>query len=128
HHPTSAMPRTLHLSQPREPKCSHQLLTPLFVLPVCTRLLLWSPIKPRSTSDAKATLSQNNIQRIYDVISHAWAISTRETYGSGLLTFHIFCDGKGIPEAEHAPANPTIIAVFISMLAGSYSGSAVTNY
>ncbi|KIK75987.1 hypothetical protein PAXRUDRAFT_171110, partial [Paxillus rubicundulus Ve08.2h10] len=42
--------------------------------------------------------------------------------------FHIFCDGKGIPEAEHAPANPTIIAAFISTLAGSYSGSTVTNY
>ncbi|KAF9228881.1 hypothetical protein BS17DRAFT_840960 [Gyrodon lividus] len=42
--------------------------------------------------------------------------------------FHIFCDGKGILEAECAPTNPSIVAAFISALAGSYFSSAVSNY
>ncbi|KIK81705.1 hypothetical protein PAXRUDRAFT_155421, partial [Paxillus rubicundulus Ve08.2h10] len=37
-------------------------------------------------------------------------------------------DGKKIPKAERAPANPAVVAAFISTLAGSYSGSAVANY
>ena len=50
------------------------------------------------------------------------------TYRSGLLTFHIFCNRKHILEADCAPASPILLAAFISMLAGSYSGSAVSNY
>ncbi|KIJ05866.1 hypothetical protein PAXINDRAFT_92842, partial [Paxillus involutus ATCC 200175] len=78
--------------------------------------------------DPKTTLSQNDIQCIYDVIAHAWADSTKETYGSGLLAFHVFCDNRNIPESERAPAIPSIISAFISTLAGSYSGSAISNY
>ncbi|KIJ10595.1 hypothetical protein PAXINDRAFT_33768, partial [Paxillus involutus ATCC 200175] len=52
----------------------------------------------------------------------------KETYGSGLLTFHIFCDAKNIPETECAPAIPSIISAFISTLAGAYLGSAISNY
>ncbi|KAF7348034.1 DNA breaking-rejoining enzyme [Mycena sanguinolenta] len=31
-------------------------------------------------------------------MSFAWAPGTLEVYGSGLLIFHVFCDGRGIPE------------------------------
>ncbi|KAF8841454.1 hypothetical protein BDN67DRAFT_884747, partial [Paxillus ammoniavirescens] len=92
------------------------------------QLLLWSPIRPHSTLDSKAALSRNDIQRIYNVIAHAWADSTKETYGSDLLAFHIFCDHKNVPEPDRAPAIPSIVSAFISALAGSYSSSAVSNY
>ncbi|KIJ09687.1 hypothetical protein PAXINDRAFT_87109 [Paxillus involutus ATCC 200175] len=107
------------------------LLRPSPLRPACKakdRLLLWAPIKPHSTSDSRTTLSQSDIQHIYDVITHTWADSTKETYGSGLLAFHVFCDNRKIPESECAPAIPSIISAFISTLAGSYSGSAVSNY
>ena len=42
--------------------------------------------------------------------------------------FHIFCDHKGIEEEHRAPVNPTVIASFISTLAGTYSGSTIRNY
>ncbi|KIJ10176.1 hypothetical protein PAXINDRAFT_86448, partial [Paxillus involutus ATCC 200175] len=58
----------------------------------------------------------------------AWADSTKETYGSGLLAFHIFCDHKSIPESDRTPTIPSVISAFISALVGSYSGSAVSNY
>lgn len=54
--------------------------------------------------------------------------STKETYGTGLLAFHVFCDQKGIPEAECAPVNSTIMTAFLASLAGSYSGSTISNY
>ncbi|KIK82035.1 hypothetical protein PAXRUDRAFT_39269, partial [Paxillus rubicundulus Ve08.2h10] len=73
-------------------------------------------------------LSPSNVRCIYDVITHTWADSIKETHRSGLLTFHIFCDAKNIPKTECAPAIPSIISAFISTLAGSYSGSAVSNY
>ncbi|KIK74672.1 hypothetical protein PAXRUDRAFT_19643 [Paxillus rubicundulus Ve08.2h10] len=68
------------------------------------------------------------LHRIYDVISHAWAKSTKETYGSGLLVFHVFYDSKSIPEAYRAPANSELISAFLSALAGLYSGSTISNY
>ncbi|KAF8546229.1 hypothetical protein OG21DRAFT_1427676 [Imleria badia] len=106
-------------------------LHPSPLSPACRardRLLQWSPVHPCTAGNSQMTLSDSDIQRIYNVISHAWANSTKETYGSGLLAFHIFCDSKGIPEPQRAPADAPIIAAFISTLAGSYSGSAIANY
>ncbi|KAG2052170.1 hypothetical protein BDR06DRAFT_990232 [Suillus hirtellus] len=54
--------------------------------------------------------------------------STRETYGSGLLVFHVFCDSKAIPEAQRAPASNVLIQTFISCMSGHYSGKTVSNY
>ena len=58
----------------------------------------------------------------------AWRDSTLKSYGSGLLIFHVFCDERGIPEAERAPAPPIVIHAFISALAGGYSGDTISNY
>jgi hypothetical protein len=59
---------------------------------------------------------------------HAFADSTRETYGSGLLVFHVFCDSKSIPEDQRAPASRILISSFITEMAGHYSGKTVSNY
>ena len=61
-------------------------------------------------------------------MSAAWAEGTRETYGSGLLTFHVYCDGKGISEHQRAPVSCVILSAFISELAGAYSGKTISNY
>ena len=114
--PAHLAPNPLLASSPLRPACKAK-----------DRLLLWSPGCARF-GNTPANLAQTDIQRIYDVISHAWADSTKATYGSGLLTFHIFCDQKGVPEEDRAPANSILLAAFISTLAGSYSGSAVSNY
>ena len=77
---------------------------------------------------ASAPLTPSDAQRIYDVIGYAWADSTKETYGSGLLVYHTFCDLKGVSEEARAPASHDLISTFISNLAGTYAGSTVTNY
>ncbi|KAH8074944.1 hypothetical protein BXZ70DRAFT_911531 [Cristinia sonorae] len=61
-------------------------------------------------------------------MAHAWADSTQETYGSGLLAFHTFCDIKGIPEANRTPVDTDLMASFVSTLAGTYAGSTIRNY
>lgn len=59
---------------------------------------------------------------------HAYAEATRETYGSGLLTFHVFCDSKSIPENQRAPTSNILISSFITSMAGHYSAKTITNY
>jgi len=59
---------------------------------------------------------------------HAWEENTRETYGSGLLVYHVFCDSKGTPESERAPAAQPLLSAFVANLAASYSGGTISNY
>ncbi|THH04880.1 hypothetical protein EW146_g10052, partial [Bondarzewia mesenterica] len=73
-------------------------------------------------------LSDTDISHAFDVLSHAWAESTNEAYGSGLLVFHIFCDVHNVPEAQRVPAPMALISSFAAALAGSYPGSTINNY
>ena len=50
------------------------------------------------------------------------------TYTSELLNFMVFCDMRGIPEAERAPASHVLLLSFVSRLMAAYSGSAISNY
>ena len=61
-------------------------------------------------------------------MSNAWASSTRESYSAGLLVYHVYCDKKGISEELRAPASQDIITSLVASLAGSYSGSTISNY
>jgi hypothetical protein len=92
---------------------------------------LWIPTSPRTPKDLQGRrlpVTQIEIERIREVILHAFAESTRETYGSGLLVFHVFCDSKSIPEDQRAPASRVLISLFITEMAGHYSGKTVSNY
>jgi len=61
-------------------------------------LILWRPAHDslRSPSKLDSTapnlLSDDELDRIPRVISASWAESTKELYGTGLLTFHVYCD------------------------------------
>lgn len=50
-----------------------------------------------------------------------------ETYGSGLLLFHVACDAHNVPEHERAPAARNVLALFVAELVGRYSEAAVKN-
>jgi hypothetical protein len=54
--------------------------------------------------------------------------STAETYSSGLLLYHVFCDQENLPEEQRALASPVTISAFVSSLAGCYSGKTLSNY
>lgn len=67
-------------------------------------------------------------RRIFEVASQAWSESTRQTYGSGLLLYHVFCDVNSIQESDRAPARAGLISAFVAGLAGQYSVSCISNY
>ena len=74
-----------------------------------------------------STAQKDGIDQIFDVMSNTWASSTHESYSTGILVYNIYCDMKGIPEELQAPTNQHTITVFITSLAGSYSGSTISN-
>ena len=92
------------------------------------RIRLWKPFSTQDHDNPTTTLGEVDIARVRTVLGEAYALSTRSTYGTGLLIFHLFCDQKGIGEELQAPVNPTVLSCFISSLAGTYGGSAVRNY
>ncbi|KAF7308081.1 hypothetical protein MKEN_01170500 [Mycena kentingensis (nom. inval.)] len=67
-------------------------------------------------------------QRVLDIASHGWADGSLETYGSGLLLYHAFCDAQRVPEVDRAPASTDLIARFIAFAAGSYAGKTLRTY
>jgi hypothetical protein len=101
------------------------------------RLRMWIPSSPSSRStpsssnqlsaDINPNISDDQLNRILDVISASWAEKTKETYGSGLLIFHVFCDLQNITEDHHCPASPSLISSFLASCAGAYLGSALSN-
>ena len=90
------------------------------------RILLW---KPSPHVRSRHSLPQeDDLGRVFEVMSNAWLESTRESYSTGILVYHVYCDVKGIPEDLRAPTSQHIITSFITSLAGSYSGATIHNY
>ncbi|EGO01831.1 hypothetical protein SERLA73DRAFT_120479 [Serpula lacrymans var. lacrymans S7.3] len=73
-------------------------------------------------------LTPEDFAQIQDILSNAWASATRDTYGTGLLAFHIFCDKKAIPEVQRALASQVLLAAFVATIAGAYATSTICNY
>lgn len=94
------------------------------------RLKLWQPAGSSHPAGHGSgfTLSDEDVDRIINIMNVSWSKGTRETYGAGLLVYHVFCDMRQLPEAQRAPAAQPLILAFISSLAGSYSGSTLSNY
>ena len=96
-------------------------------------LLLWipsqaSPHSTRTDPDGSFPLSDDVLDCILCVIGVLWADSTKELYGTGLLTFHIYCDVHDIPNHHWAPVSSNLLSAFLSSCMGAYSGSTIANY
>lgn len=74
------------------------------------------------------SISESNLNRIITVISHSHALSIQETYGLGLLVFHMFCDLCGVPEEQRCLASSVLLLAFITLCIGIYSGKTLANY
>ena len=96
--------------------------------PARDRLRLWKPTFLRSTNQLNLEITEEDLDRLIMVINTSWQPATRETYGAGLLVFHVFCDLRLIPEDQRCPADPLLMLTFISACAGSYSGKTLGNY
>ena len=96
--------------------------------PARDRLRLWKPTFVRSADKLNREITEEDLDRLITVINTSWQPTTRETYGAGLLVFHVFCDLRVIPEDQRCPADPLLMLTFISACAGSYSGKTLANY
>ncbi|KAI0634014.1 hypothetical protein C8Q77DRAFT_1055296 [Trametes polyzona] len=95
------------------------------------RLVTWVPSQSATNPELLGrprAANEQDLKRIKAVTSRAWMDSTLQTYGTGLLTYHVFCDIRDVPEADRAPASEELVLSFIVALAGSYSASAIENY
>ncbi|CAA7265210.1 unnamed protein product [Cyclocybe aegerita] len=95
------------------------------------RLTRWRPTTVRTATDNQGRpthLSAEDLARILEVMAGAWADGTLEVYGTGLLTWHAFCDKNGVSEDQRAPASPLLIASLIATLSGAFSGGTIANY
>ncbi|KAG2062340.1 hypothetical protein BDR06DRAFT_1027868 [Suillus hirtellus] len=122
---TTACPRPCDVSLTPQPSplCPHCLAR--------DQLHLWLPHITRSRLDHTGSLvriSNSDIDRIITVLSHSHAPSMWETYGSGLLVFHMFCNVHAIPEDQRCPASLVLILAFIAACSGLYSGKSLENY
>ncbi|KAF8797795.1 hypothetical protein BYT27DRAFT_7322997 [Phlegmacium glaucopus] len=132
HQPTSSRVSHLTIRPSTYPKALTPLTSPRrphVLARDCLRL--WLLLAPQNTLDLEGNptnLGPADLDRIQETIAGAWADATRETYSSGLLIFHIYCNKKMIAEEQRAPAIPILITSFISTLSGIYSGSAISNY
>jgi hypothetical protein len=66
-------------------------------------LHLWRLAQAQSAQDKDGqpvNITDADLECILDVMSQAWEEGTQETYGSGLLIFHVYCDNKVILELQ----------------------------
>ena len=96
--------------------------------PARDRLRLWKPTFIRSSDSPNLEITDVDLDRLITVINTSWQPTTRETYGAGLLVFHVFCDQRAVPEERRCPADPLLMLTLISSCAGSYSGKTLANY
>ncbi|ESK86912.1 tyrosine recombinase [Moniliophthora roreri MCA 2997] len=95
------------------------------------QLVLWKPInhrKPQDHQGCPIDVSDEDLSWILLVITGAYVESTLQSYAAGLLNFHVFCDSRNTPEDQHGPASPGLISLWISTIAGTYSGAAIRNF
>ncbi|KAE8180973.1 hypothetical protein CF328_g8986 [Tilletia controversa] len=85
------------------------------------RLLLWVP----AGSSLNSARDPAQRQR---VLAAAWAVSTRSTYGTGLLRWLLWCDHHRIPEGSRFPVSVSDLVDFIDSLAGTIAGSSIRNW
>ncbi|SJL06821.1 uncharacterized protein ARMOST_10163 [Armillaria ostoyae] len=85
-------------------------------------------LAPRPSRLHPHCLARERLIKWRPVLSFSWADKTLETYGSGLLLYHVFCDVRNIPEDARCPASPDIISSFLATMAGNYVSGTLSNY
>ncbi|KAG6327000.1 hypothetical protein ID866_12089, partial [Astraeus odoratus] len=65
---------------------------------------------------------------ILDVIEASWTEKTKETYGAGLLVYHVYCNLNNVAEQQWAPISQPLLSAFLASCTGSYVGSSLCNY
>ncbi|KAG6327260.1 hypothetical protein ID866_11829 [Astraeus odoratus] len=109
----------------------HSTLRPHCLAKDCLHLWIPACSSPRTLmkpGSSTIPIPADQLDCILNVIGASWTDKTKETYGAGLLVYHVYCDLNGISEQQRAPLSQPILAAFLAGCAGSYSGLALNNY
>ena len=68
------------------------------------------------------------LDHVLDIITTLWTEKTKETYGTSLLVFHIYCDLNSIPDSLRCPISQTLLSTFLASCTGAYSGMTLSNF
>jgi hypothetical protein len=99
------------------------------VVPADCHLILWNtPHSVALQNSLDAEISSHLQTEVFKQLLAASTLSTRETYGAGLLQFTQFCDHEEITEALHMPASPILLSAFIADAIGSCTGECIKNW
>lgn len=100
-------------------------------IPAGEKLRAWKPKTPYNMLDDNrqpTNINQEDLARIQQVLEDTFVPNTRNTYGTRLFAFYLFCNTKGVDEDHQALADPTVLASFIATLIETYGASNVRNY
>ena len=87
----------------------------------------WTPIE-RPPPQGERTPTEAEHRQVKETMVHAWEEEMHTSYSAGLLMWHCFCNSKGVPEEERAPAQQTLVSAFMAHMATAYSGKTISNY
>jgi hypothetical protein len=90
------------------------------------RLMQWLPVEA-FTRPLESFQTQGDVERARIVLAHGWDSATLETYGTGLLLYHVWCDERNIPDEQRTPISTSLLSTFLADCAGAYSKSALKN-
>ncbi|KAF9455484.1 hypothetical protein BDZ94DRAFT_1286110 [Collybia nuda] len=125
---------------PLPPTLLHHLYLQLFyllvmqhplrpVVPADRRLILWTtPHSAALQNSLDGEISSRLQTEIFKQLLAASTLSTRETYGAGLLRFTQFCDREAIAERLRMPASPILLSAFVADAIGSCTGECIKNW
>ena len=127
HHP---LPNTL-TRKPRKPRPDRILSSSPFRPRVMAADRLFSWHTPYGLSHDKSLLAELPpalVESAKMSITGALAISSKSTYGAGLLRFNQFCDRWQISESARMPASYALLCAFIGNHKGSTSGKTIKSW
>ncbi|KAJ6516105.1 hypothetical protein C8R45DRAFT_231702 [Mycena sanguinolenta] len=99
-------------------------------VPADRRILLWTaPYSLRAHSALAAhRVPLDSQPKLFETLLGAHVPETLESYGTGLLRFHQFCDRLAIPEPDRMPADRHLLSAFVADAAGSCTGKCIRNW
>ncbi|KAF7295754.1 hypothetical protein HMN09_01117900 [Mycena chlorophos] len=124
-------PAPANPARPRKPKPGNEIAHSQFRPPVLAknRLRQWSsPAMEAFKADLEARFLAERAAKMMDAIFDGFAPNTHETYASGLLRFHQYCDKLDIPEANRIPASTQLLLAFITEHIAEVGGGTVKSW
>jgi integrase len=71
---------------------------------------------------------ERDLERAPQVLLDSLEVSTRRSYGSGLLIYTVYADARGLGETQRFPPSAAILAAFVAAISGSYLGDTISKY